>query len=103
MMTICQRRDLSELPVRVTRDRAAELVTHHYFEASARTLERWPLAWQRINGKAHCLTSELSACAEGMLASAPRVMSGQVEASAIRGRRQNAHRAGNHAQEQLQA
>ena len=61
----------SRLPQRVTRDRAAELVTQRYFEVSPRTLERWPLAWRRLNGKAHCETQELFALAEQMLASAP--------------------------------
>lgn len=66
----------SELPVRVPRDRAAQLVTHRYFKVSARTLERVPLRWQRLNGKAHCLTLELFAWAEAVLAASPAVMAG---------------------------
>lgn len=66
--TILRPPDLGGLPARVARPRAAELVTEHYFEISARTLERWPLRWLRVNGKAHCNVAELFAIAEQMLA-----------------------------------
>jgi hypothetical protein len=67
----------SDLPVRVPRDQAAELVTRHFFKISRRTLERWPLTWRRINGRAHCEVSELLDVAGRMLAAAPPVMSGR--------------------------
>lgn len=69
--------DRAALPVRVTRERGAELLTQYYFKISARSLERAPLAWQRLNGKAHCLTADLFAWAEGKLATAPPVIAGR--------------------------
>jgi hypothetical protein len=62
--------DLGKLPVRVPRKIAAELVTRYYFNTSARTLERWPLTWRKLNGRAHCETQDLFAIAESMLAGA---------------------------------
>lgn len=72
--------DLSELPARVPRDAAAKLLTKHYFETSPRTLERWPLAWRLLNGKAHVETAELFAEAERRLSSAAAVMGGRKAA-----------------------
>lgn len=68
---------LDEFPVRVPRDRAAELVTQRYFEISPRSLERAPLCWQRLNGKAHVLTTELFGWAESVLDASPVVMGGR--------------------------
>ena len=51
--------DLGTLPVRVPRDVAAALLSQYFFKISPRTLERWPLAWRRLNGKAHCETKDL--------------------------------------------
>jgi hypothetical protein len=62
--------DLDKLPVRVPRNVAAELVTRYYFKTSPRTLERWPLTWRKLNGRAHCYTHDLLAIAEAMLAGA---------------------------------
>lgn len=62
-----------QLPVRVDRKTGAELVTKLYFRVSDRTLERWPLPWRRINGRAHVETSLLFAEAERRLADAPEV------------------------------
>jgi hypothetical protein len=70
--------DLTTLPVRTPRDTAAALVSKYYFKISPRTLERWPLTWRRLNGKAHCETAELFAHAELMLAEAPPVMGGHA-------------------------
>lgn len=69
--------DLSTLPIRVPRDTAAELVTRFYFKVSPRSLERWPLAWRRLNGRAHCETAQLFDVAERMLAAAAPVMGGR--------------------------
>jgi hypothetical protein len=69
--------ELSELPVRVPRDKAAELVSRYFFEISPRTMERWPITWRRLNGKAHCETAELFARAEAVLGAAPAVMGGR--------------------------
>lgn len=51
--------NITGLPARVTRPRAADLVTERYFEVSQRTLERWPLNWRLVNGKSHCEVAEL--------------------------------------------
>ena len=69
--------DLSELPVRVPRDVAAELLTRYFFETSPRTLERWPLSWRRLNGKSHCETEQLFAIAQSMLSAAPVIAGGR--------------------------
>jgi hypothetical protein len=68
--------DLSALPKRVPRKAAAGLVRDHFFQISPRTLERWPLRWRLVNGKAHCETADLFAEAERRLNSAPAVMGG---------------------------
>ncbi len=69
--------DLSELPVRVPRDAAAKLVSRFYFQVSPRTMERWPLPWRRVNGRAHCETADIFAHAESLLAEAPPVRASQ--------------------------
>ena len=71
------RPDLSTLPVRVPRPEAADLVRQYDFEISPRSLERWPLAWRRLNGKAHCETAELFAEAERRLNEAAVMMGGK--------------------------
>jgi len=69
--------DLSKLPARVDRATAAALVTRYFFSVSPRTLEAWPLATRRVNGKAHIETAELLAVARARFDAAPRVMSGR--------------------------
>jgi len=68
---------LSELPVRMDRETAANFLTKYFFRTHRRTLERWPLAWRTINGRAHCETAELIAFAEGKVAGAPVVVGGR--------------------------
>lgn len=70
------RPDLTKLPVRVTREEGAELVTRFYFKVSPRSLERWPIAWRRLNGKAHGDTVDLFRHAEAVVANAPATMGG---------------------------
>jgi hypothetical protein len=71
--------DLSTLPTRVPRDVAADLLRKFFFEVSPRSLERWPLGWRRLNGKAHCETAELFAVAEQLLAEAPVIRGGRAK------------------------
>jgi hypothetical protein len=73
--------DLNELPVRVDRETAAKLLTRYYFRTHRRTLERWPLGWQLLNGRAHCVTAELFAVAEAKLAAAPLILGGRRPAT----------------------
>jgi hypothetical protein len=70
--------DISELPVRVDRETAAKLLTKYFFRTHRRTLERWPLAWRLLNGRAHCETAELFAIAEAQLAEAVPVRGGRA-------------------------
>ena len=63
--------DFSKLPRNVDRKTAAELVTLHFFQAAPRSLEVWPLHWVLVNGRAHCETRALFACAQEMLDAAP--------------------------------
>ena len=61
-MTIkVQEKSVRDLPVRVHRKLAAEIVSARYFPISHRTLERWPLTWRRLNGRALVDTDELLA------------------------------------------
>ena len=76
---------LSQLPVRVDRKTGAALVTRFYFKVSHRSLERWPVAWQQVNGKAHTDTVDLFAVAEAMVAAAPIVMGGRRQPRALPG------------------
>jgi hypothetical protein len=67
--------DLTDLPRRVDRNTAAELITRHYFPVASRTLEVWPLTWRLVNGKAVCETAELFAVAQAKLEAAPLIPS----------------------------
>jgi hypothetical protein len=69
--------DLDGLPVRVPRDTAAKLVSQYFFQVSPRSMERWNLAWRRVNGRAHCETADAFAVAKSMLDAAPPVMGGR--------------------------
>ena len=50
---------LDDLPRRLDRKTAAQIVSHYYFPISPRTLEKWPVAWRRVNGRALVETGEL--------------------------------------------
>lgn len=73
--------DFAEVPRRVDRKTGAELVTHHFFPVSPRSLEAWPLSWLHVNGKAVCETSELFAVAQAKLDAAPSSRGGKTPAS----------------------
>ena len=62
--------DIEYLPPRVNRRDGATLITHYFFPVSPRTLERWPVKWLRINGRALVETSELMKEAQQRVASA---------------------------------
>lgn len=64
------------LPVRVCRRTAAQIVTGNFFPVSHRTLERWPLKWKRVNGRALVETAELLVEAQRRVDEAPNVMGG---------------------------
>ncbi len=71
------RPDLSAFPARMDRRRGAAFVTKHYFPVEARTLERWPLTWLHVNGKAVAATSEYAAVAEAKLAESTPIRGGK--------------------------
>ena len=48
-----------KLPVRVNRKVGASIISHYLFPISPRTLERWPVSWRRLNGRALVETDEL--------------------------------------------
>ena len=58
---------IASLPTRVPRAEAAALVTRYFFRVSPRTLERWPVAWRRLNGRAHADVIDLFAVAAAMV------------------------------------
>jgi hypothetical protein len=67
--------DLTDLPRRIDRNTAAELVTKYFFPVASRSLEVWPVTWRFINGKAVAETAELFAVAQAKLAAAPLIPS----------------------------
>ena len=68
---------IPNLPVRVDRKRGATLVTERFFPISHRTLEKWPLTWRHVNGRATCETTELLAMAQARLDAAPPLLGGK--------------------------
>ena len=68
---------LNGLPARVDRQSGAALISLHLFPISPRTLERWPLTWRRINGRALADTDELLAEAQRRVDEAPAIRGGQ--------------------------
>ncbi len=64
------------LPKRVDRKAGAQLVSHMHFPISPRTLERWPLSWRRVNGRALVDTAELLAEAQRRVDAAPEIRGG---------------------------
>jgi hypothetical protein len=68
---------LDTLPVRVDRRTGAKLVTQHIFPVSHRTLEKWPLPVQHVNGYAVIATRALFEAAYARLSAAPVIMSGR--------------------------
>ena len=74
-----------DLPARVDSKAGAELVTHHFFPVSHRTIEAWPLAWRHVNGKALCETAELFAFAQTKLDAAPPIRGGHRPAQQVAG------------------
>lgn len=68
-----------DLPVRADRRRLSDLLTRHRFPVAARTLERWPLTWTSVNGRALAEVAEAFAVADDMLARAPRLRTGKAQ------------------------
>jgi hypothetical protein len=73
---------LATLPARVDRRTGADLVTKVFFPTSHRTLERWPLPWQRVNGRAVTRTAALFREAHARLTAAPEIMGGGTRTNA---------------------
>lgn len=69
--------DLDALPRRLDRRGAAAFLCQHFFPVRPRTLERWPLPWQTLNGRAVVDTASLVAEAERRLADAPIIRGGR--------------------------
>lgn len=68
---------LKSLPPRMDRRTGAALISRHLFPISHRTLERWPVAWRHINGRALVETAELFAEAQRRFEEAPAIRGGQ--------------------------
>lgn len=68
--------DLANLPVRIDRRAAAQLITRYFFPIAHRSLEVWPLTWQIVNGRALTPTRELIELAQSMLDASPIVRGG---------------------------
>lgn len=64
------------LPRRVDRKTGAQIITYRHFPVSPRTLERWPLKWRNLNGRAVVETTELLTEAQRRVDEAPEVRGG---------------------------
>ncbi|MBD0271526.1 MAG: hypothetical protein ICV73_06310 [Acetobacteraceae bacterium] len=69
--------DLAAYPVRMDRRGLAAFITKEFFPISPRSLEKWPLTWQRVNNKAVSLTAEAAAVAEAKLDEATPIRGGK--------------------------
>jgi hypothetical protein len=69
--------NLKNVPRRVDRRAAAELVTNSFFPISHRTLEKAPLSWRHLNGKALVDTAELLAWAAAKVAASTPIRGGR--------------------------
>jgi hypothetical protein len=67
---------LDGLPARVDRQTGAALIQQYFFPVSPRTLERWPITWRRINGRALVKTDELLSEAQRRVDAAPAIRGG---------------------------
>ncbi|WP_322994248.1 hypothetical protein [Castellaniella sp.] len=67
--------DFDALPLHVDRERGAALITEFYFPVSPRSLERWPIATRRLNGRAIMSTRVLLGEAKRRFEEAPAIMS----------------------------
>lgn len=61
----------------LNRRAAAELATKEFFPVSVRTIERWPLAWQRRNGRVYCRAEDLREFLKRRLEEAPWLQGGR--------------------------
>jgi hypothetical protein len=66
-----------KLPRRMDRQTAAILISHQFFPVSPRTLERWPLTWRRVNGRALVETVEILDEAQRRLDAATPIRGGK--------------------------
>lgn len=62
--------DQSNLPVRMNRRMAADIISRLYFPVQPRTLEKWSIKWTIVNGQALAETKEILAFAAAKLANA---------------------------------
>ncbi len=72
--------DTAALPVNVDRRQGAALIAQRYFPVSLLTLERWPLAWRRVNNRAVTSTADLLAEAQRRFDAAPVTRTGHPTA-----------------------
>ena len=68
---------LARYPKRMWRKPLAKAITDEFFPVSQRSLEVWPLRWQRVNGKAVTDTREAFTVAQGKLDAAPAMRAGR--------------------------
>lgn len=62
--------DQNNLPDRMDRRMAAAVISRLYFPVRPRSLEKWPIRWRLVNGKALAETEEILAFAANKLANA---------------------------------
>jgi hypothetical protein len=70
--------EIAKLPAHVDRKEGADLVRRFYFKVSPRSLERWPLGWRVVNGRATCPTIELLMEARRRFDAAPIIRGGRT-------------------------
>jgi len=73
--------NLQRYPKRMWRRPLAEAISREFFPVSHRSLEVWPLQWQRVNGKAVTDTREAFKVAQAKLDAALPIRSGHCDLS----------------------
>jgi hypothetical protein len=68
-----------QMPIRYgSREQLAEIHTRYYGPIHHRTLERWPLRWRLVNGRAVAEVREFLAEAERRFVAAPVIRGGRT-------------------------
>jgi hypothetical protein len=64
---------IAQYPPRLHRQKAAEVVSQHFFDVSPRTLERWEIPVRLLNGRAYVETRALLEEAQRRVDAAPQI------------------------------
>jgi len=80
-LTLPREPDPEQMPIQHgSREQLADIHRYYFGPISHRTLERWPLRWRKVNGRAVADVREFLTEAERRFREAPVVMGGQQAA-----------------------